>query len=293
MLFDQPNMEGALDLSAKPQDIHNKSDSHTQLRETYGISFPSNSPSPHVKKESPSPAQTSDTESHGDRDSPSTHNDSLDKDIDQNPPTQTQPVMPNHMSFGRLPTSLSVDTGGDTNGTSNSSPSRPFKMYPLESGGMPAMFPTPTTPMAAPGMVPYGSALSGPIGFSPLDITSMAMNSPLTSYLYQRKRKNDQRDSGSTVSPPLPSNASQSPSLPPEKKQNTGIPDERKDSAYWERRRKNNDAAKRSRDARRAKEEEIAFRAALLEQENLKLKAQVAILKSETQKLHMLLYQRM
>ena len=61
---------------------------------------------------------------------------------------------------------------------------------------------------------------------------------------------------------------------------------ERKDESYWERRRKNNEAAKRSRDSRRAKEEEIALRAAYLEQENLKLRAQVAILKTETAKLH-------
>ncbi len=59
---------------------------------------------------------------------------------------------------------------------------------------------------------------------------------------------------------------------------------------YWERRRKNNDAAKRSRDTRRAKEEEIAIRAALLEQENLKLRAQVAVLKNETAKLHFMLF---
>ena len=67
---------------------------------------------------------------------------------------------------------------------------------------------------------------------------------------------------------------------------------ETKDESYWERRRKNNEAAKRSRDSRRAKEEEIALRAAFLEQENLKLRAQVAILKNETAKLHYMLYQR-
>ena len=64
------------------------------------------------------------------------------------------------------------------------------------------------------------------------------------------------------------------------------------DESYWERRRKNNEAAKRSRDARRMKEEEIALRAAFLEQENLKLRAQVALLKNETAKLHYLLYNR-
>lgn len=68
--------------------------------------------------------------------------------------------------------------------------------------------------------------------------------------------------------------------------------DQQKDAAYWERRRKNNEAAKRSRDARRAKEEEIALRAAFLEQENLKLRAQVTILKNETAKLHYMLYNR-
>ncbi|XP_013782712.1 uncharacterized protein LOC106466940 [Limulus polyphemus] len=61
------------------------------------------------------------------------------------------------------------------------------------------------------------------------------------------------------------------------------------DEAYWEKRRKNNEAAKRSRDARRAKEDEIAIRAAFLEQENLRLRVEVAALKSETVKLRCLL----
>ncbi|KAK7473678.1 hypothetical protein BaRGS_00035075, partial [Batillaria attramentaria] len=68
------------------------------------------------------------------------------------------------------------------------------------------------------------------------------------------------------------------------------LPDNQKDEAYWERRRKNNDAAKRSRDARRAKEDEIAIRAALLEQENLKLRVEVAALKTETARLRCMLY---
>ena len=63
-----------------------------------------------------------------------------------------------------------------------------------------------------------------------------------------------------------------------------------KDEAYRERRRKNNEAAKRSRDARRAKEDDIALRAAILERENLQLKVEVAQLKQETNKLRCLLY---
>ena len=62
-----------------------------------------------------------------------------------------------------------------------------------------------------------------------------------------------------------------------------------KDQAYRERRRKNNLAAKRSRDARRAKEDEIAIRAAFLEQENIQLKWEVARLKTETGRLRALL----
>lgn len=63
-----------------------------------------------------------------------------------------------------------------------------------------------------------------------------------------------------------------------------------KDEAYKERRRKNNEAAKRSRDARRAKEDDIALRAALLERENLQLKVELAQLKQETTRLRCLLY---
>ncbi|RCN50681.1 basic region leucine zipper, partial [Ancylostoma caninum] len=55
-----------------------------------------------------------------------------------------------------------------------------------------------------------------------------------------------------------------------------------KDSAYWERRRKNNDAAKKSRDSRRQKEDDMACRAATLEQENIKLRAELEQLKNET-----------
>jgi leukemia factor-related protein len=47
------------------------------------------------------------------------------------------------------------------------------------------------------------------------------------------------------------------------------VPDEMKDDKYWARRRKNNMAAKRSRDARRMKENQIALRAGYLEKEVL------------------------
>ena len=96
------------------------------------------------------------------------------------------------------------------------------------------------------------------------------------------------------MSSPLPSPTDSYTGEPDAKRQKTddSTIEEKRDLAYWDRRRKNNEAAKRSRDARRAKEEEIALRAAFLEQENLKLRAQVAILKNETAKLHYMLYNR-
>jgi len=54
-----------------------------------------------------------------------------------------------------------------------------------------------------------------------------------------------------------------------------------KDETYWERRRKNNEAAKRSRDSRRQKENEIAVRASYLEQENIQLKMELVQLRTE------------
>ncbi|XP_048102870.1 HLF transcription factor, PAR bZIP family member b isoform X2 [Alosa alosa] len=59
------------------------------------------------------------------------------------------------------------------------------------------------------------------------------------------------------------------------------IPEEMKDEKYWARRRKNNLAAKRSRDARRLKENQIAVRANFLEKENSALRQEVAELRKE------------
>ncbi|KAG7174690.1 Hepatic leukemia factor-like 2 [Homarus americanus] len=53
------------------------------------------------------------------------------------------------------------------------------------------------------------------------------------------------------------------------------VPHELKDDKYWARRRKNNMAAKRSRDARRLKENQIAMRANFLEKENNALTAEL------------------
>lgn len=53
------------------------------------------------------------------------------------------------------------------------------------------------------------------------------------------------------------------------------------DEKYWTRRYKNNEAAKRSRDARRLKENQISVRAAYLERENAALRQEVAEMRKE------------
>ncbi|XP_038220963.1 cell death specification protein 2-like [Zerene cesonia] len=77
------------------------------------------------------------------------------------------------------------------------------------------------------------------------------------------------------------------------------IPAELKDEKYFERRRRNNQAAKKSRDARRMREDQvsvksrfIAWRACLLEQENASLRAHITALRQEAMALRALLAAR-
>lgn len=63
------------------------------------------------------------------------------------------------------------------------------------------------------------------------------------------------------------------------------MPDECKDQKYWSRRKKNNIAAKRSREARRIKENQIALRAAYLEKENNTLKDELKKMQLENTQL--------
>lgn len=71
-------------------------------------------------------------------------------------------------------------------------------------------------------------------------------------------------------------------SLTARKRRHQFVPNELKDDKYWARRRKNNIAAKRSRDARRMKENQIAVRASYLERENDALRKQLDDFKRET-----------
>ena len=67
------------------------------------------------------------------------------------------------------------------------------------------------------------------------------------------------------------------------------VQDDSKDTKYWKRREKNNMAAKRSRDARRARENQIVLRASFLEKENEALKESLAKMKRENSDLKRLI----
>ena len=56
------------------------------------------------------------------------------------------------------------------------------------------------------------------------------------------------------------------------KRKKNAVPEEMKDGKYWENRLKNKEATRRSREARRVKENQIILRAAYLEKENKNLK---------------------
>lgn len=70
------------------------------------------------------------------------------------------------------------------------------------------------------------------------------------------------------------------------------IPEDCKDDAYWERRKRNNESAKRSREMRRMKEQQTTMRVIYLEQDNLRLKTEVDMLRSELEKVREILYSR-
>ena len=61
------------------------------------------------------------------------------------------------------------------------------------------------------------------------------------------------------------------------KRKMMAVPEEQKDEKYWEKRLKNKEATRRSREAKRLKQNQIALRAAHLERENRSLKDQVEL----------------
>lgn len=82
--------------------------------------------------------------------------------------------------------------------------------------------------------------------------------------------------------------ATGSGSLPLKKRR--PVPVEHKDMTYWEKRRKNNESAKKSRDQKREKEGHMLVRISYLENENIQLKARLHYLEEENKSLKALLH---
>jgi hypothetical protein len=72
------------------------------------------------------------------------------------------------------------------------------------------------------------------------------------------------------------------------KKCSRTVPAEEKDAIYFEKRARNNDSAKRSRDARRIKEQEIQDRVNFLEHENSRLVMENQAIRYQLSQLHTL-----
>lgn len=224
---------------------------------------------------SPVPSVSSDTPSRPE--SVSSDNHETEHSQKDNKP-QNGPSNINNTRHGSL-SSESSSSSTEQNNETQATQSRPFKMYPMGdpmspwlSGMSPSSSDILSAYSASANSLPF-SAMTG--AMNPLYETGLsALTLPLSAMLSRKRPRY------------------QDPEANAKKSKQPLVLEDTKDGSYWERRRKNNDAAKRSRDSRRQKEEEIAMRAAFLEQENLKLRAQVAILKSETAKLHYMLYSR-
>jgi len=137
-----------------------------------------------------------------------------------------------------------------------------------------------SSPAAATGSAPMSSSVL-PLNFYPLSFPTMAPPPP---------------EAAGFQGAAAAASASSSPVAGGSRSPDVKVKDEGghvTDPTYAERRRKNNEAARRSRDARRMKERETCLRAALLQQENVRLRAEMAVLKTEITRLHCLLYDKM
>ncbi|CAF0737756.1 unnamed protein product [Adineta ricciae] len=180
----------------------------------------------------------------------------------------------------------------------NGKPTRPFKAYPRDPLMLPLGF-CPNTPSSE-----QTNLLTDAGSYSTFNRKRLAQTQErLKHRLQQQQQQQQQQQSTHFISssgtqilqPPKKRHRAMENSMLNEEK--PSAKDEHdddnhaiKDEAYWERRRKNNEAAKRSRDARRAKEDEIALRAAILEQENIKLRLELSQLKQETAKLRCMVH---
>lgn len=213
--------------------------------------------------------------------------------------TSKESVSPEDKSASSTNSMLSVDTSPATSGTRASA-----TMASLSAAGLANHMPLFTNDYSNLAVLERTAALSQLYSYMDLiglkntiSTDHLSNNLGLLSYTNRpthlqmqptrkRKRSTLKRDSQTVT---LRRTSSCDTSKSEDKAQ---VTEQKDDSAYWDRRKKNNEAAKRSRDARKRKEAEIASRAVQLENENLQLRAQISLLRKESASLHMLLYNR-
>lgn len=160
-------------------------------------------------------------------------------------------------------------------------PTRPFKAYPRDPLSLPLGFYSPLVPSSdnllnvlASSTEDFSQQFRKRIQQAQERLVNRGKDSPnkiAHSQLQQQAApppppSQDKIHSPSSTTNPIPPKKRYRPNTPPPEisssnlSQPTNQETDAKDEAYWERRRKNNEAAKRSRDARRAKEDEIALR---------------------------------
>lgn len=118
--------------------------------------------------------------------------------------------------------------------------------------------------------LPPPSSINGENSRPSSSAASTPPNVPSSSGRGRRRSSTKSMDSGRSGSPLL--DDLHSPKTPVKRSKKEMVPDNDKDDKYWNRRAKNNAAAKRSRDSRREREAQISMRTKFLETENLTLK---------------------
>jgi len=140
-------------------------------------------------------------------------------------------------------------------------------------------------PQTAPVSSSGGSGGGGGPGFDPSDAkVSSSLYNPFADLDSPGDRLDNVSGgvaSGLSLSPSPFGDLDLKPTPVIRKRKKQMVSEECKDDKYWERRRKNNLAAKRSRDARRAKENQIAIRASFLERENKALAQELSKARAE------------
>lgn len=113
------------------------------------------------------------------------------------------------------------------------------------------------------------------------------LNLTLSSDDYFEQSPSDNNDNPQSVSSPAGSIVNTT-LVPTTNKRSRIIPPEEKDNRYYDKRARNNEAAKRSRDSRRIKERQIQEHVTFLEHENLRLSMENQAIRYQLSQLHAL-----